>query len=365
MPARCVIISDGKRGHENQSRTTARMLGDRDPLLMLLRPRAIEWPWRIRLAYFGTDWLKRKQATRIVARLLKPESNEEFRQFAEEVRDARGTLRLFTISTGTSPAALNLVCARMLGAAPVVNMTPSLLPRQLFSLNIVPAHDLPANQATPDNVIVTQLALGYHDQTAAQHLAGQLKKDYAFPADQHYWGVAIGGPSRACPWMGDRVLDELAALHGLSKGEGAKLLVTTSRRTPEHCLNWLKSHYLTSPQVPYFLNATEDPLNPLPAFYELCERIFVTGDSYSMVCEAVHAGHHPVVLMTSPGEVPGKLGRALTRLAQTELVNYRADDAQRTLPERLINVPPLRSEPNSEYQRVQAAVCAHFNLKCE
>ena len=158
------------------------------------------------------------------------------------------------------------------------------------------------------------------------------------------------------------MLDELAALHGLARGEGAQLLVTSSRRTPPHCLSWLRPHYLASPQVPYFLDAAADPFNPLPAFYELCERIFVTGDSYSMICEAVHAGHRPVVLRTRVGGVPGKLGRALGSLGEAGLAVYDDDSEERELPERLAGHPPQRGEPNVEYQRVAAQVRAHFGL---
>ena len=58
MRSRCVIISDTKRGHENQSRVLARMLGDSDPLVMNLRPRIrngglAELSLRIRMALLG------------------------------------------------------------------------------------------------------------------------------------------------------------------------------------------------------------------------------------------------------------------------------------------------------------------------
>lgn len=367
MQPRCVIVSDGKRGHENQSRTAARMLGDQSPLLMLLRERFREGGFnevllRLSLALRGPGALTKRRAARLVARWLKPETKYGFRDFANEVAASQGGLRLFAVSTGTPPATLSLVLARMLGAQSVVNMTPSLLPRAHFDLSIVPAHDLPAGVDPPAGVVVTRLALGYHDTAAAEFMAGQLCLEQQLERGGRYWAVAIGGSSAACSWAGDRVLDELAALHGLARGEGAKLLVTTSRRTPPHCLAWLRSHYLARPQVPYFLNAAADPFNPLPAFYELCERIFVTGDSYSMICEAVHAGHRPVVLRTRVGGVPGKLGRALSSLAEAGLVVYDDEAAERELPERLSGIAAERGEPNGEYERVAAAVRAKLSL---
>jgi len=358
MQARCVIISDTKRGHENQSRVLARMLGDSEPLTMLLQPPVreggpAELMLRLRLRGRGRSALTRRQAQQLVRRYLRPESPVEFRAFAEEVQAQRNELALFTVSTGTPPATFGLVLARMLGAQSVVNMTPSLIPRARFDLNIVPAHDVRGTATPPAKVIVTRLALGFHDRRAAELLAAELAREHQLARSERYWGVAIGGPSKACPWAGDRVLDELAQLHGLARGEGARLLVTTSRRTPPHCLNWLKKHYGNSPQLGYFLDASADPLNPLPAFYELSERLFITGDSFSMLSEAVHAGHVPVVLRVRHGQAPGKLGRALNALEQAGLAVLGDTGAE--LPARVPPVP-ARHEPNTHYAELRRAV---------
>lgn len=357
--SRCVIVSDGKRGHENQSRVLARMLGDTEPLTMLLKPGireggAAELVLRLRLAWGGRAALGSGQAQQLVRRYLRPALAEEFRAFAEEIKEqGGGRPALFTVSSGTPPATFNLVLARMLGALSVVNMTPSLLPRARFDLNIVPAHDTREGERPAPNVIVSRLALGYHDSAAAELQAVQLALDHGLERGARYWGVAIGGPSRACPWSGDRALDELAQLHGLARGEGATLLVTTSRRTPAHCLAWLNKHYRVSPQIGYFLDAAADPFNPLPAFYELAERMFITADSYSMLCEAVHAGHRPVALRVRHGWAPGKLGRSLSELARAELAVLGPDDAE--LPSRVPPVPK-RHAPNVHYEELRTAV---------
>jgi mitochondrial fission protein ELM1 len=275
------------------------------------------------------------------------------------VKERMAELTLFTVSSGTPAATLNLVLARMLGARSVVNMTPSLLPRRHFALNVVPAHDVTAGTRLPANVVVTPLALGYHERAAAELMAGQLAVEHRLERAARYWGVAIGGPSRACPWVGDRILDELAALHGLAKQHGAELLVTTSRRTPAYCTAWLRKHYLGSPQLAYFLDAAEDPLNPLPALYELSVRMFVTTDSFSMVSEAVHAGHRPVLLRVRVGCPPGKLGRALTMLEGKGLAVLGDEDAG--LAARLL-AEPGRADPNRHYEMLSGQVRAKLGL---
>jgi mitochondrial fission protein ELM1 len=360
---RAVIVSDGKRGHENQSRVLARMLSGTEPLLLLLRPQvrdggAQETLLRLRLRLGGPGALSKQACASLVQRLLLPEDKTAFRDFAAEAAELSRAGMLFTISTGTPPATLNLVLARLLGARALVNMTPSLLPRRLFALNIVPAHDVLSDTSLPVHVLTTPLALSYHDETQAQFLAGQLSTGYGLDDSATYWGVAVGGPSKACPWHGDRVLDELAALYGQARGEGARLLVTTSRRTPAYITGWIKQHFQNSPHVPYLLDASTDPLNPLPAFYELCQRILITGDSFSMASEAIQAGHCPLILQTAPLRPGGKLGRALKGLANEGLLTL-GDDALE-LPQRMALMRLERATPNRQYaqgrQQVRAAL---------
>lgn len=358
MEARVVVISDGKRGHENQSRVIARMLGDENPLVMLLRPSVKDGGWqelllRLKLRMGGRKRFSMAQAASLVKTYLQPEDNQAFRDFSVMLRPGSDRPQMFTVSSGTPPATFNLIMAAMLGCKAIVNMRPSLLPLGHFDLAILPAHDL-RNQAAPPNVIITQLALGHFNETAAKHLASQLCRDHGLDPAGKFFGVAIGGPSKACRWDGDRILDELAALRGLAKGEGAKLLVTTSRRTPEWCMAWMTEHYKGREPLGYFLDANTDPLNPLPAFYELAERMFVSGDSFSMVSEAVQAGHQPLVLKVQPAMTTGKLGWALKNLEQAGMV-VCGDDAL-GLPERVANMRVGRTQANLGYSALSDEV---------
>jgi mitochondrial fission protein ELM1 len=322
---RVVIVSDGKRGHENQSRVLARILSDDEPLLMLLREGVRnggvnEALLRLRLRIGGgRSALSQQEASRMFAAFLRPENSDAFRAFAEEFKERAAQPQIFVVSTGTPPATFNLVATRMLAATSIVSMRPSLLPLTLFDLAVLPQHDMP-DRGLQGNVLVTPLALSYHDELRASLMARELLRDNGLEENKEYWGVAIGGPSKSCPWVGDRILDELAALHGLARGQEARLLVTTSRRTPAHVMSWLKSHYANSEFVPYMLDAAQDPTNPLPAFYEICRRMFISMDSFSMLSEAVQAGHQPLVLRVRVGAAEGKLGRALTRLRERNLI---------------------------------------------
>lgn len=334
------------------------MLGDENPLIMLLRPSVKEGGWqelllRLKLRMGGRNRFSLAQAASLVKTYLQPEDNRAFRDFSLMVKPGPDRPQMFTVSSGTPPATFNLIMAAMLRSKAIVNMRPSMLPLGHFDLAILPAHDL-RNQAAPPNVTLTPLALGHFNETAAQHLASQLCRDHGLDPSGKFFGVAIGGPSKACRWDGDRILDELAALRGLAKGEGAKLLVTTSRRTPEWCLAWMMEHYKGREPLGYFLDANTDTLNPLPAFYELAERMFVSGDSFSMVSEAVQAGHQPLVLKVQPAMTAGKLGWALNNLEQAGMV-VCGDDAL-GLPDRVAQMRVGRVQANVHYEGLKELI---------
>ncbi len=356
-PVRVIIVSDGKRGHENQSRVIARMLGVEEPLLMHLRPQYKEGGWaelllRLRLRTRGPQSLGRKAAGELVRTMLKPESPERFRELVEEIAASRSVgvglvptldlggedgreqapllqetghspalhpeqlpvLQLFTISTGTPPATLNLVLARLLEARSIVSMTPSLLPLPLFSAALLPEHDLSPGFSMQSNTLVTPLALSMHDSAAAQLQASALAAEYGLDREQRFIGVALGGPSKNSRWSASNVQRWLDGILTHAHSSGSKVLVTNSRRTTAETNKWLQEKWQQK-AFAAFINANSDPRNPLPAFYELCWQIHVSADSISMLSEAVQAGHRPVVHWTSPEGPRGKLRRFIDNLA--------------------------------------------------
>jgi len=319
MAVRAVLVTDGKRGHENQGRVAATMVGDGTPLVMKLRDSVkeggpAEWFLRMRLRLAGQRRLSSEAAARIVRRYLVPEDNQAFRDFAEDVH--KGEIeRVVVASAGTPPATFNLVVSAMLRATSVVVMTPSLLPRTLFGLNIIPAHDWHDGDP-PTNVIIATLSLAHFDVNAAEHLAAQLRRENDLPLSSVYWGLALGGPSKSGPWHEDHLQMQFAAIFEAARRTGARLMVTTSRRTPPWCTPWFKARMEEGAPIAYFLDAAQDPLNPLPAFYVLCRRMLVTADSFSMVSEAANAGFRVDLITTSAIPRTGKLGQSLGSLIE-------------------------------------------------
>ena len=76
---------------------------------------------------------------------------------------------------------------------------------------------------------------------------------------------------------------------------GGELWVTTSRRTPTEIETDLRRR-----SIDFLHLYSEEPYNPIPAFVELCDRLFVTADSTAMLSECVTAGSAAVdVLLVS------------------------------------------------------------------
>lgn len=378
---RVIIVSDAKRGHENQSRVLARILGDSEPLLMLLRnPEGglAEHVLRARFALFGRRAMSRLEAAAAVPRLLRPDAAAAFRELAGEIK---GSARVFTVSTGTPPATLNLLLARLLDVPAVCVMTPSLLPRRRFDLCVVPQHDLTENDSGTDalvrrssvnpltdegvrptmqhhtlrrhTMIATPMALSYHDSAAAQLQASQLAREGGFDPTGRYWALALGGPSRGAGWSDELMAAQLDAFLAQARRAGARLLVTNSRRTPDSFTAHIRA--ATADRASYFLDGRDDPRNPLPAFYELAEAVAVSADSFSMVCEAVQAGFRPYLLQPDP--IGPRLLRGLQALEQRGLVEL---DSRTNEGLRAVQVG--RGEPNRFYAELRQDVRAALGI---
>jgi mitochondrial fission protein ELM1 len=72
----------------------------------------------------------------------------------------------------------------------------------------------------------------------------------------------------------------------------AEIWVTTSRRTPKQVEENLKSR-----SIDYLHLYSEEPYNPIPAFIHLCDHLYVTTDSTSMLSECVSSGNAQVSLI--------------------------------------------------------------------
>ena len=119
-------------------------------------------------------------------------------------------------------------------------------------------------------------------------------------------------------------------------------------KTPEH-EHWVTTSRRTTPEIDallqefpfdYQLIWSQNPYNPLPAFIELCEQLYITEDSASMVSEAVSYGRSSVtVLETQTPKKKHKLNEFIQNLISDGYLKdmYTVSDT----PTKKINIKPL------------------------
>ncbi|MGI9169224.1 MAG: mitochondrial fission ELM1 family protein, partial [Caulobacteraceae bacterium] len=131
-------------------------------------------------------------------------------------------------------------------------------------------------------------------------------------------GIVIGGGARGNPFTADHGRRLVAALERLRR-EGVALAITPSRRTPRAILALLRAAFDKDRRV-YLWEG--DGENPYRGILALADRLAVTGDSVSMVSEALATGRPVEVFdLGFPRYAPflrGLEARGLTRRFEGE-----------------------------------------------
>ena len=91
--------------------------------------------------------------------------------------------------------------------------------------------------------------------------------------------------------------------------QGYEVAITTSPRTSEEIERLIESYHFE-----YEVIFSKNAINPIPDFLELCETVFITGDSTSMISEAVSYGKSNVIVLPLEGKEENKFERFGKRL---------------------------------------------------
>lgn len=153
-------------------------------------------------------------------------------------------------------------------AKTVILMKPSL-PIHCFDYAVIPEHD---GIAASDRVIVTKGALN-PIENEHRHQANRIL-------------IALGGTSKRHQWNENKVLTAIEQI--VQHNSHCQLILTTSRRTPEHFLDRLKKQDYAS-QLDIF-PVEHTPQGWIFEQMQLAETVYVTEDSVSMIFEALTAG---------------------------------------------------------------------------
>ena len=231
-----IVLTDGKAGHENQSKAFVRALG----LDARLVPVGFRSPVHKALSY-----LLDRLGIRTTALV----------DFAGEPGGAK-----LVIGTGSGTFYAAKALARRLGARCGVVLYPRGYDLPSFDCILAPSFDRPARLA---NVVGIPANLVANDAAFYDSGVKAFRERYKGPVE-NLVGVIIGGPNK-CSAM--PVEWAKARLDGIfAANRGSQLCVTTSRRTPPE----VEALVDTYPWA-YKLIYSRDRFNPIPAFVQLAK----------------------------------------------------------------------------------------------
>jgi len=270
-----LILTDGKAGHENQSKAFARALGCDFDLVEVHFKSKFAKALSYVLDRLGVRTLSLLQSTN------RPidESNNSYSA---------------VLGTGSGTFYAAKAMARKLGVRCGVVLYPRGYDVATFDCVLAPAFDRPAKAPNvveiPANLVANDGAF-YEKGVAAYRERTDVVPEIA---------VIVGGPNRCSTmtveWMKAR-LDEIFRLPG-------KKAVTTSRRTPPAVEALVDSY-----PWDYRLLYSKDHFNPIPAFVKLAKRLYVTAESTGMLSEACTFGSAEVVALDNLNHGPHKFRR--------------------------------------------------------
>ena len=267
MNREAIILTDGKAGHENQSKAFARALGCDFRLV----PVKFKSPAAKAMSYlFDRLGIATLSLTSL-----------------PDLQSAESIAAPVVIGTGSGTFyAVKSLARKIPGAKCGVVLYPRGYRLSGFDCVLAPAFDNPAKLP---NVVEIPANLVANDAAFYEKGVAAFRERYSGPADKLV-GVIVGGPNKCstmtAAWMKER-LDEIFAANA-----GAQLCVTTSRRTPADVEALVDSYPWA-----YKLIYSKDHFNPIPAFVQLAKRLYVTAESTGMLSEACMFGAAEVVAL--------------------------------------------------------------------
>ncbi|KAA5803767.1 hypothetical protein F1654_08185 [Alkalicaulis satelles] len=197
------------------------------------------------------------------------------------------------------------------GRTRLVHIQNPQAPLHLFDLVIPMIHD----RLEGPNILPVATALHPFTPDAL----AQARNEWAHtlkPDARPLLGVMVGGPAGRMELTEGAVDEILAAITGFRNQTDGRVRVTPSRRTPEGARARLMELAAPDPLVEVWNG--EGP-NPYAGMLACCDRFLVTGESVSMVSEALSAGA-PVHTLWLPG-VRGRHLAFLEKLQDDGLIS--------------------------------------------
>ena len=288
--SKVLILTDGKAGHENQSKAFARALGCEFDLVEV---------------HFKSKFHK------ALSYLLDRVGMRTMGLLATAVDCNRLQSKpIAVIGTGSGTFYAAKAMAKKLGVKCGVVLYPRGYDVASFDCVLAPAFDRPKSAA---NVIEIPANLVANDEAFYSKGIEDFKAHYAKCSNGGMFecsnavAVIVGGPNKCSTmtpeWMKTQ-LDVIFAPSTKHQAPSTQYWVTTSRRTPPEVEAVVDSY-----PWDYKLLYSKDHFNPIPAFVKLAKKLYVTAESTGMLSESCTFGTAEVIALDNLNPGPHKFRR--------------------------------------------------------
>ena len=284
MP-KVLILTDGKAGHENQSKAFARALGCEFDLA--------EVHFKSKL-HKALSYIFDRFGIRTLSLLCPPPP-------------LLSTSYSAVLGTGSGTFYAAKAMARKFGVRCGVVLYPRGYDVASFDCVLAPAFDRPKSAANvieiPANLVANDEAF-YEKGVEAFLKCSNVRMDECSNAV----AVIVGGPNKCSTMTPEWMKSQLDAIFNSNiptfEHSNIQYWVTTSRRTPPEVEAVVDSY-----PWDYKLLYSKDHFNPIPAFVKLAKRLYVTAESTGMLSEACTFGNAEVVALDNLNPGPHKFRR--------------------------------------------------------
>ena len=279
---KALILTDGKAGHENQSKAFARALGCDFDLVSVTFKSRVAKALSYLFDHLGLHTLKLFTLT------LQPSTLDP----------------QLVIGTGSGTFYAAKTIAKRLGVPCGVVLYPRGYRISTFDCILAPAFDNPPSAPNVIEIPVNLVAADAMFYAAGVKAFRERHADTGRPAV----AVIVGGPNKCSTmtpeWMRTQLESIFSARAPNATAPTPEIWVTTSRRTPPEV-----EAVVDSFPFDYKLIYSRDHFNPIPAFVSLASHLYVTAESTGMLSEACSFGTAEVHVLDNLKPGPHKFRR--------------------------------------------------------
>ncbi|MCK4852480.1 MAG: mitochondrial fission ELM1 family protein, partial [Candidatus Omnitrophica bacterium] len=292
-----MILDDGKKGHLKQSLAVAKQIrrfrsdegfSEEHTRIEIVRIRYRNRMARAFLNAVNPFMTYRRQCHLKCLRLALD---------AESYKNAVNRYADVIVSCGSSLFRVNRILKMENASRNITVLDPGRLDRGRFDLIVMPRHDVTRGLSRCENIIVTDMVPNLIDPGELSLLKSKAAGKGPQEGGMRI-GLLIGGDNAHFAFNDSLVSALAAAVRTACEKTDNRLYVTTSRRTPRAAEAVIRTAFESAPFCGMFVSGkTDTDERTVEKILAISDIVIVSGESMSMVSEAVSSGKPVLVFM--------------------------------------------------------------------